>query len=136
MSVKLILPFSTSNKRSTKNTFKIMNEKDLLKISKQKGKGLLNIIKKTLFDNSKKQNNVNNKNIKFTKASNTKEYYKTIQNKKGGNIKSALFPSGLSGATVVLGLAALQHSMTKQKSKQRKKVISKRTKKSKSKSKK
>ena len=126
MNGKLILPFSTSNKRTTKNTFKIMNNKDLMKISEQKGKGLLNIIKTTLFNKNNSNKNLNknsnkNSNIKFTKASESKKYYSTIKNiKKGGNLKSVLFPAGLSGATTVLGLAALRHAMLKSSNKKSK----------------
>ena len=124
MNGKLILPFSTSNKKTTKNTFKIMNNKDLMKISKQKGKGLLNIIKTTLFNKNNSNKNLNkNSNIKFTKASESKKYYSTIKNiKKGGNLKSVLFPTGLSGATAVLGLAALRHAMLKSSNKSPKKI--------------
>ena len=122
MNGKLILPFSTSNKRTTKNTFKIMNNKDLMKISEQKGKGLLNIIKTTLFNkNNSNKNSNKNSNIKFTRASESKKYYSTIKNvKKGGNLKSVLFPAGLSGATTVLGLAALRHAMLKSSNKKSK----------------
>lgn len=123
MSNKLILPFST-NKSKNNKTFRLLSDKQLTKISKQKGRGILNVIKKTLLGNVSNKINVDDK-ISFTKASNTKKYYETIKNKKsGGYLKEVLFPSGLSGATTVLGLVALQHSisnMNKKKSSSKKK---------------
>lgn len=111
MSNKLILPFST-NKSKNNKTFRLLSNKQLTKISKQKGRGILNVIKKTLLGNVSNKINVDDK-ISFTKASNTKKYYETIKNKKsGGYLKEVLFPSGLSGATTVLGLVALQHSIS------------------------
>lgn len=111
MSNKLILPFST-NKSKNNKTFRLLSNKQLTQISKQKGRGILNVIKKTLLGNVSNKINVDDK-ISFTKASNTKKYYETIKNKKsGGYLKEVLFPSGLSGATTVLGLVALQHSIS------------------------
>lgn len=131
MKGNLVLPFSTSNKKTTKNTFRIMNDKDLLKISQQKGRGLLNII--SLFksnDSNKLNKNAKKSGIKFTKASESKEYYLSLKKgskdiKRGGNLKSVLFPTGLSGATTLLGLVALRHAMLKKKNSKKSKKQSK-----------
>ena len=131
MSNKLILPFSI-NKSKNKTTFRLLSNKQLTQISKQKGSGILNVIKKTLLGNVSNKINLDNKvndKISFTKASNTKKYYETIKNKKsGGYLKEVLFPSGVSGATTVLGLVALQHTisnMNKKKKDSKKKKSSK-----------
>ena len=116
MSNKLILPFST-NKSKNNETFRLLTNKELTQISNQKGRGILNIIKKTVLGNiSNKVNSNNNSNnkINFVKASNSKKYYETIKHKKtGGYLKEILFPTGLSAATTVLGLTALQHTISK-----------------------
>lgn len=124
MSNKLILPFST-NKSKNNKTFRLLTNKELTKISAQKGRGLLNIIKKTILGNVSNKisssNNSNNK-IHFMKASNSKKYYDSIKHKKtGGYLKEVLFPSGLSAATAVLGLAALQHTISNMNNKKTKK---------------
>jgi len=141
MSNKLILPFST-NKSKNNKTFRLLTNKELTKISAQKGQGLLNIIKKTILGNvsnkislnNNSNNNLNNNSnnkINFMKASNSKKYYETIKHKKiGGYLKEVLFPSGLSSATTVLGLVALQHTISKMNNK---KINNKKMKKSKSK---
>jgi hypothetical protein len=126
MSNKLILPFST-NKSKNNKTFRLLSNKELTQISKQKGRGILNIIKKTVLGNVSNNINSNNKNnkINFMKASNTKKYYETIKNKKsGGYLKEVLFPTGLSAATTVLGLTALQHTISKMNNK---KIMKKKT---------
>jgi hypothetical protein len=117
MSNKLILPFST-NKSKNNKTFRLLSNKELTQISKQNGRGILNIIKKTVLGNVSNNIDSNNKNsnnkINFMKASNSKKYYETIKNKKsGGYLKEVLFPTGLSAATTVLGLTALQHTISK-----------------------
>jgi hypothetical protein len=123
MSNKLILPFST-NKSKNNKTFRLLSNKELTQISKQKGRGILNIIKKTVLGNVSNNINSNNK-INFMKASNTKKYYETIKHKKsGGYLKEVLFPTGLSAATTVLGLTALQHTISKMSNK---KTIKKKT---------
>jgi hypothetical protein len=124
MSNKLILPFS-SNKSKNNKTFRLLTNKELTQISKQNGRGILNIIKKTVLGNVSNKihsnNNANNK-INFVKASNSKKYYETIKHKKsGGYLKEILFPTGLSAATTVLGLTALQHTISKMNSKKNKK---------------
>ena len=118
MSSKLILPFS-KNKSKNNKTFRLLTNKELT----QKGYGILNIIKKTVLGNvsNKIDLNTNNK-INFVKASNSKKYYESIKHKKsGGYLKEVLFPSGLSAATTVLGLTALQHTMSKMNNKKNKK---------------
>ena len=56
------------------------------------------------------------------KASNSKKYYETIKHKKsGGYLKEVLFPTGLSAATTVLGLTALQHTISKMNNKKKNK---------------
>jgi hypothetical protein len=123
MSNKLILPFST-NKSKNNETFRLLTNKELTQISNQKGRGILNIIKKTVLGNiSNKVNSNNNSNnkINFVKASNSKKYYETIKHKKtGGYLKEILFPTGLSAATTVLGLTALQHTISKMNNKNKK----------------
>lgn len=119
MSNKLILPFS-KNKSKNNKTFRLLSNKELTQISKQNGRGILNIIKKTVLGNVSNNINSNNK-INFMKASNTKKYYETIKNKKsGGYLKEVLFPTGLSAATTVLGLTALQHTISKMNNKNKK----------------
>jgi len=124
MSNKLILPFST-NKSKNNKTFRLLTNKELTQISKQKGRGILNIIKKTVLGNVSNKissNNSTNNKINFVKASNSKKYYETIKHKKsGGYLKEVLFPSGLSAATTVLGLTALQHTISKMSNKKTKK---------------
>jgi hypothetical protein len=124
MSNKLILPFST-NKSKNNKTFRLLTNKELTYISKQKGRGILNIIKKTVLGNVSNKissNNNSNNKINFVKASNSKKYYETIKNKKsGGYLKEVLFPTGLSAATTVLGLTALQHTISKMNNKNMKK---------------
>ena len=123
MSNKLILPFS-KNKSKNNKTFRLLSNKELTQISKQNGRGILNIIKKTVLGNVSNNINSNNK-INFMKASNSKKYYETIKNKKsGGYLKEVLFPTGLSAATTVLGLTALQHTISKMSNK---KTIKKKT---------
>ena len=123
MSNKLILPFS-KNKSKNNKTFRLLSNKELTQISKQKGRGILNIIKKTVLGNVSNNIDSNNK-INFMKASNSKKYYETIKNKKsGGYLKEVLFPTGLSAATTVLGLTALQHTISKMSNK---KTIKKKT---------
>ena len=116
MSNKLILPFS-SNKSKNNKTFRLLTNKELTQISKQNGRGILNIIKKTVLGNVSNKihsNNDANNKINFVKASNSKKYYETIKHKKsGGYLKEILFPTGLSAATTVLGLTALQHTISK-----------------------
>ena len=116
MSNKLILPFS-SNKSKNNKTFRLLTNKELTQISKQNGRGILNIIKKTVLGNVSNKihsNNDANNKINFIKASNSKKYYETIKHKKtGGYLKEILFPTGLSAATTVLGLTALQHTISK-----------------------
>ena len=116
MSNKLILPFS-SNKSKNNKTFRLLTNKELTQISKQNGRGILNIIKKTVLGNVSNRihsNNDANNKINFVKASNSKKYYETIKHKKsGGYLKEILFPTGLSAATTVLGLTALQHTISK-----------------------
>ena len=126
MSNKLILPFS-SNKSKNNKTFRLLTNKELTQISKQNGRGILNIIKKTVLGNvsNKIDSNTNNK-INFVKASNSKKYYETIKHKKsGGYLKEILFPTGLSAATTVLGLTALQHTISKMNNKKNKKLSKK-----------
>jgi hypothetical protein len=124
MSNKLILPFS-KNKSKNNKTFRLLTNKELTYISKQKGRGILNIIKKTVLGNVSNKissNNNSNNKINFVKASNSKKYYETIKNKKsGGYLKEVLFPTGLSAATTVLGLTALQHTISKMNNKNMKK---------------
>lgn len=124
MSNKLILPFST-NKSKNNKTFRLLTNKELTQISKQKGHGILNIIKKTVLGNVSNKiasNNSKNNKINFVKASNSKKYYETIKHKKsGGYLKEVLFPTGLSAATTVLGLTALQHTISKMSNKKTKK---------------
>jgi hypothetical protein len=124
MSNKLILPFSI-NKSKNNKTFRLLTNKELTQISKQKGRGILNIIKKTVLGNVSNRiasNNSKNNKINFVKASNSKKYYETIKHKKsGGYLKEVLFPTGLSAATTVLGLAALQHTISKMNKKKTKK---------------
>jgi hypothetical protein len=130
MSNKLILPFST-NKSKNNKTFRLLSNKELTKISSQKGRGILNIIKKTLLgnvsnkiDSNNGSNNDKNNKINFIKASNSKKYYEHIKNKKsGGYLKEVLFPTGLSAATTVLGLTALQHTISKMNNKKSKSKI-------------
>jgi len=123
MSNKLILPFS-KNKSKNNKTFRLLSNKELTKISKQRGHGILNIIKKTVLgdvSNKIDSNNNSNNKINFMKASNSKKYYEHIKNKKsGGYLKEVLFPSGLSAATTVLGLTALQHTISKMNNKKSK----------------
>ena len=123
MSNKLILPFS-SNKSKNNKTFRLLTNKELTQISKQKGHGILNIIKKTVLGNVSNRihsNNDTNNKINFVKASNSKKYYETIKHKKsGGYLKEILFPTGLSAATTVLGLTALQHTISKMNNKNKK----------------
>lgn len=123
MSNKLILPFST-NKSKNNKTFRLLTNKELTQISKQKGRGILNIIKKTVLGNVSNKissNNNSNNKINFVKASNSKKYYETIKHKKsGGYLKEVLFPTGLSAATTVLGLTALQHTISKMNNKNKK----------------
>ena len=123
MSNKLILPFST-NKSKNNKTFRLFTNKELTQISKQKGRGILNIIKKTVLGNVSNRiasNNSKNNKINFIKASNSKKYYETIKHKKsGGYLKEILFPTGLSAATTVLGLTALQHTISKMNNKNKK----------------
>jgi hypothetical protein len=95
MSSKLILPFSRNKTKNTK-TFRLLSNEELIKASKQSGKGIFNILKKTLLGNINNKitlnDNANNK-ISFTKASNTKKYYENIKNKKsGGYLNQVLFP--------------------------------------------
>jgi hypothetical protein len=130
MSNKLILPFST-NKSKNNKTFRLLTNKELTKISSQKGRGILNIIKKTVLGNVSNKissNNNSNNKVNFMKASNSKKYYESIKNKKsGGYLKEILFPTGLSAATTVLGLTALQHSISKMNNKKNKKNKSKKS---------
>jgi hypothetical protein len=123
MSNKLILPFST-NKSKNNKTFRLLTNKELTQISKQNGRGILNIIKKTVLGNVSNKihlNNDANNKINFVKASNSKKYYETIKHKKsGGYLKEVLFPTGLSAATTVLGLTALQHTISKMNNKNKK----------------
>lgn len=124
MSNKLILPFST-NKSKNNKTFRLLTNKELTQISKQKGRGILNIIKKTILGNVSNKISSNNK-INFIKASNSKKYYESIKHKKsGGYLKEVLFPTGLSAATTVLGLTALQHTISKMNNKTSKSKTSK-----------
>ena len=124
MSNKLILPFST-NKSKNNKTFRLLTNKELTQISKQKGRGILNIIKKTILGNVSNKISSNNK-INFIKASNSKKYYESIKHKKsGGYLKEVLFPTGLSAATTVLGLTALQHTISKMNNKKTKSKTSK-----------
>ena len=136
MSNKLILPFSI-NKSKNNKTFRLLTNKELTQISKQKGRGILNIIKKTVLGNVSNKiasNNDSNNKINFVKASNSKKYYESIKHKKtGGYLKEILFPTGLSAATTVLGLTALQHTISKMSNK---KTNNKKTKKNKKLSKK
>ena len=121
MSNKLIVPFS-SNKSKNNKTFRLLTNKELTQISKQNGRGILNIIKKTVLGNVSNSNN----KINFVKASNSKKYYETIKHKKsGGYLKEVLFPTGLSAATTVLGLTALQHTLSKMNNKKNKKLSKK-----------
>jgi len=123
MSNKLILPFST-NKSKNNKTFRLLTNKELTQISKQKGRGILDIIKKTILGNVSNKissNNSSNNKINFMKASNSKKYYESIKHKKsGGYLKEVLFPTGLSAATTVLGLTALQHTISKMNNKKSK----------------
>ena len=112
------------NKRNVKLPFSkktLLSDKKLEKRMEQKGGAFLNILKKAFLLNNG-NNREMNENNRYKKASETKEYYQTIKNKKGGSVKNILFPTGLSGATAVLGLIAMQHAMTKKnKSKKSKK---------------
>jgi hypothetical protein len=134
---KLILPFST-NKSKNNKTFRLLSNKELTQISKQRGRGILNIIKKTILGNVSNKINTNNKNkndnnkINFVKASNSKKYYEHIKHKKtGGYLKEVLFPTGLSAATTVLGLTALQHTISKMSKTSKSKIPKSKTSKSK-----
>ena len=70
MSNKLILPFS-KNKSKNNKTFRLLTNKELTYISKQKGRGILNIIKKTVLGNVSNKISSNNNSNQETKT-NTK----------------------------------------------------------------
>lgn len=109
------------NKRNVKLPFSkntLLSEKKLEKRMTQKGGAFLNILKKAFLLNNG-NNKEMNENSRYKKASETKEYYAKMKNKKGGSVKNILFPSGLSGATAVLGLIAMQHAMTKKQNKKK-----------------
>jgi hypothetical protein len=71
MKKNIILPFTL--KGGNKKSFKILDEKDLNTKSHKNKPGLLNVIKKMIF-----QNNSSN-NISYIKASETNNYYKNLK---------------------------------------------------------
>ena len=78
MNKKINLPF-TNMKGSNNNSFKILNENKLNKLSFKKSAGLINSITNIIYKNSNSNSNSNKSNsINYIKASTTQEYYKNI----------------------------------------------------------
>lgn len=73
MKRNIILPFTL--KGGNKKSFKILNEKDLNNKSQRNKPGLLNIIKKMIFQNK----NANSNSQTYMKASETNNYYKNLK---------------------------------------------------------
>jgi uncharacterized protein YpiB (UPF0302 family) len=74
------LPFTNEMKGGSKKSFKVLSEKQVNK----KSLTFFNYIKK-IIDTNQLNNNSNqnqNKQIQFTKASDTKEYYQKIKKNK------------------------------------------------------
>lgn len=67
------LPFTNNIKGGNKKSFKILTEKQLKNKTKKDSSGLLNFVKKIIYDNSNNSNKIN-----YIKASQTKDYYKNI----------------------------------------------------------
>ena len=67
------LPFTNNIKCGNKKSFKILTEKQLKNKTKKDSSGLLNFVKKIIYDNSNNSNKIN-----YIKASQTKDYYKNI----------------------------------------------------------
>ncbi len=91
-----------------------------------KGKGIENIVSVNSLSmlrnmiqkiSTKKDEKKTQEKYTFIKASESK--------KIGGGLEQVIFPAGLSGATAVLGLAALQHAVKKKSSSKKKKKTSK-----------
>ena len=78
MKKNIILPFNL--KGGNKKSFKILDEKDLNIKSHKNKPGLLNVIKKMIFQNNNSNTNLNN--ISYIKASETNNYYKNLKLKK------------------------------------------------------
>jgi len=76
MTKKVNLPFTTSNSKKN-NSYKLMNDKELI-MKVGKSKSLLNVVTKLIKGNSN-ENNENRSDIRYIKASDTKEYYKKLK---------------------------------------------------------
>jgi hypothetical protein len=76
MKKNIILPFNL--KGGNKKSFKILSEEELLNKSHKNKSGLLNVIKKMIFQNK----NSNSNNTSYMKASETNNYYKNLKFKK------------------------------------------------------
>jgi len=69
------LPFTTDLKGGNKSSFKILNEIGINMSVKNNSSGILNTVKKLIYQNTSENSN----NINYVKASNTKKYYKSIK---------------------------------------------------------
>ena len=103
----MMLPFTVDEKFNT-NYMKGSGLENIVSVNS------LSMLRNMIQKISSKKNN--KEKYPFIKASESK--------KLGGGFEQVLFPAGLSGATAVLGLAALQHAV-KQKSSSKKKKASK-----------
>jgi hypothetical protein len=96
-------------------------------INYMKGKGMENIV--SVNSLSMLRNMIQKISTKKDENKKTQEKYKFIKasesKKIGGGLEQVIFPAGLSGATAVLGLAALQHAVKKKYSSKKKKTTKK-----------
>jgi len=84
MKKNMKLPFTIDINGGNKESFKILNNKQINEKIK-KDPNILNFIKKMFIkntSNSKKSLNINTNKINYLKATSTEEYYKKINSKK------------------------------------------------------
>jgi hypothetical protein len=88
MKKKIKLPFTITMSGGNKESFKILNNKQINENIHKKIKNdtnILSLVKKMFIkntSNSKKSLNNNSNKIKYLKATSTEEYYKKINSKK------------------------------------------------------
>jgi len=69
------LPFRTDLKGGSKSSFKILDQIELNLSVKNNASGILNTVKKMIYQNTSENSN----KINYMKASNSKKYYKNIK---------------------------------------------------------
>lgn len=106
----MMLPFTVDEKFNT-NYMKGSGMEKIVSVNS------LSMLRNMIEKISSKKNNNHKEKYPFIKASESK--------KLGGGFEQVVFPAGLSGATAVLGLAALQHAVKKKSSSKKKKTSKK-----------